>query len=69
MGELSGERTRAQAPEVGTVLDTIYGRARVMDVLRLGDAPETVYLRPERGGLEWTVTTTQLPSVLMPVRS
>ncbi|WP_436770600.1 hypothetical protein [Yinghuangia sp. YIM S09857] len=69
MGDLSGERTCAQAPEVGTVLDTIYGRARVMDVLRLGDEPETVCLRPERGGLEWTVTTTQLPSVLMPVRS
>lgn len=65
MGEFSGERTRrVEAPAVGAVLDTIYGRARVMDVLRLGDEPETVYLRPERGGLEWTVTTVQLPEVL-----
>ncbi|MEU8139385.1 hypothetical protein [Streptodolium elevatio] len=64
MGESSGEQARAEAPEVGAVLDTIYGRARVMDVLRLGDEPETVYLRPERGGREWTVSTAQLPSVL-----
>ena len=52
------------APQIGTLLDTIYGRARVMDVLRLPDEPPTVYLRPERGGCEWTVTVDQLSKVL-----
>ncbi|MGW0663845.1 hypothetical protein [Streptodolium elevatio] len=52
------------APDVGAVLDTVYGRQRVMDVLNVPYDRPTVYLRPERGGLEWTVAVAELPNVL-----
>ncbi|WP_436772890.1 hypothetical protein [Yinghuangia sp. YIM S09857] len=51
-------------PEIGAVLDTVYGRQRVMDVLDAGHDRRTVYLRPERGGMEWTIAATDLGRVM-----
>lgn len=51
-------------PAVGAVLDTVYGRQQVMDVLGHPHDRPTVYLRPERGGTEWTVAVAELPGVL-----
>ncbi|WP_436773704.1 hypothetical protein [Yinghuangia sp. YIM S09857] len=51
-------------PAVGAVLDTVYGRQQVMDVLGHPHDRPTVYLRPERSGSEWTVAVAELPGVL-----
>jgi hypothetical protein len=45
--------------EIGSVVDTAQGRAEVMDVLDLDDGA-TVFLRPEHGGIEWTVPLSEL---------
>lgn len=52
-------RAPAQRPAIGAVLDTIHGRQMVMDVVGTvddGGDRATVYLRPEGGGLEWSVS-------------
>lgn len=52
-------------PEIGTVFDTIeHGRQQVMDVMWLGDVGATVYLRPEGGGIEWTVPLSGLARLI-----
>ncbi|MCF2526340.1 hypothetical protein [Yinghuangia soli] len=59
--------TPSMAPEppvVGTIVHTIYGPQQVMDVSDVGQAEMTLWLRPERGGLEWTVSLAGYPSVL-----
>ncbi|NUU24052.1 MAG: hypothetical protein HOV68_21505 [Streptomycetaceae bacterium] len=56
----------SEAPEIGIVLDTIqHGRQQVMDILGAPDEP-TVYLRPEHGGLEWTVPLSGLWRLVEP---
>lgn len=55
--------TAAEPPEVGAVLATIYGPQRVTDILDMPFDKPTVFLRPERGGAEWTVTVAELPTV------
>lgn len=63
----SAVRAPAGRPAIGAVLDTIYGRQTVMDII--GTAPAeadraTVYLRPEGGGLEWSVPLSSYAAIL-----
>ncbi|WP_436787926.1 hypothetical protein [Yinghuangia sp. YIM S10712] len=54
-------------PEIGAIVETVdWGRQQVMDVLPQRDHGATVYLRPEGGGLEWTVPVSALPRFLTP---
>lgn len=57
--------TTATPPEVGMILDTVYGRQQVMDVLELLHEEPTVYLRPEQGGREWTVPVAEFGRVVL----
>ncbi|MCF2532503.1 hypothetical protein [Yinghuangia soli] len=54
------------SPPIGCILNTIYGRQRVMDLLDPPHGRPTLYLRPERGGTEWTVLATELHRVIRP---
>lgn len=52
-------------PEIGAVVDTFHhGRQQVMDVIGLPYDEPTVFLRPERGGCEWTVPVSALGRVV-----
>lgn len=52
-------------PEIGAVVDTFgHGRQQVMDVVGLPYDEPTVFLRPERGGCEWTVPVSALGRVV-----
>lgn len=62
--EQKGTAMRETPPAVGTVLDTVYGQQRVMDVMRYPHNRPTVYLRAEGGGTEWTIALADLASVL-----
>lgn len=54
-------------PEIGAIVETVdRGRQQVMDVLPRRDHGATMYLRPEGGGLEWTVPVSALPRFLAP---
>lgn len=64
--EPEAQVTHANVPRVGDVVETIYGRQEVMDVLHLPNADPSVYFRPERGGREWSVAVSQLSRVLQP---
>lgn len=57
--------TSAVAPRVGDVVDTIYGKQQVMDVLDLPYDEPTMFFRPEHGGREWCVAIGQLSHVLV----
>lgn len=58
---------KPEPPEVGAVVMTVYGRQRIMDVLKLPDEQQPmVYLRPEHGGTEWTVPVADLGKVVRP---
>lgn len=60
-----GRARAARPPEIGAVLGTIHGRQQVMAVMQLAsDEPNLVYLRPEHGGIEWTVPVDDLARVL-----
>ncbi|MEU8133202.1 hypothetical protein [Streptodolium elevatio] len=53
-------------PELGAIVETFeHGRQRVMDVTGRG-GERTVYLRPECGGLEWTVRAANWRQVVKP---
>lgn len=54
-----------QQPAVGDIVDTVYGRQQVMDVLDLPYDEPTMFFRPERGGREWCVALGQLDRVLV----
>lgn len=55
----------AKPPAIGEIVDTIYGRQQVMDVLDgFPHETPTMYLRPEGGGREWCVSVEQLGRVL-----
>ncbi|MGW0660523.1 hypothetical protein [Streptodolium elevatio] len=56
-------RTTHADPGIGAILDTVYGPQRVMDVLDAAQDRRTVYLRPERGGLAWTIAAAELGRV------
>lgn len=51
-------------PAVGEIVDTVYGRQQVVDVLA-PSSDELVMLRSEHGGREWYVAVAQLDRVLL----
>ncbi|MCF2531960.1 hypothetical protein [Yinghuangia soli] len=53
-----------EVPNVGSMVDTIYGRQQIMDVTGAADGETTVWLRPERGGIEWTVRASGFAAVV-----
>lgn len=57
--------TSAVVPRIGDVVDTIYGRQQVMDVLDLAYGERAMFFRPEHGGREWCVDIGQLERVLL----
>lgn len=57
----------SDTPAIGTVVETFHhGRQQVMDVMGPPFPEQTVYLRPERGGREWTVPVSGLARVVKP---
>jgi hypothetical protein len=68
MNEPTPEPTRPvvpASPRIGVIVDTVeHGRQQVMDVLSLPFEEPMVFLRPERGGREWTVPLARFGAVL-----
>ncbi|WTW98237.1 hypothetical protein OG216_35040 [Streptomycetaceae bacterium NBC_01309] len=55
-----------EPPSAGEILETIYGRQRVIDIVcGVPHRGPTVHFRPERGGSEWQVDIAQLSEVLL----
>jgi hypothetical protein len=48
------------------ILDAVNGRQQVMDIVDFPHDRPTVYLRPEHGGLEWTVAVADLGRLICP---
>lgn len=65
--ERTESRTAPDVPAIGTVVETYrHGRQQVMDVMGLPFPEQTVFLRPEGGGREWTVPVSGLARVIAP---
>lgn len=52
-------------PAVGEIVDTVYGRQQVVDVLAPSSDELVMLLRSEHGGREWSVAVAQLDRVLL----
>ncbi|MCF2529741.1 hypothetical protein [Yinghuangia soli] len=61
------EQMRTPAPEIGSIVDTIYGRRRVMDIMTPADHEHPmVFFRPVEGGREGCVALSEWPKVVRP---